>query len=285
MFSGIFEPGSIPEHKVPIDPITGNVTSEFLQWILTPSAVVDTNLFDPSHASKLSKFARIGLRCMAHDAYDDGKLNGLCILRTLLAPHQGSNATFTENVSITDMVKKWGQLDMEDDGKLNGSVFFTLLERVWPIIHSPSCYPQPRWNMNNYIWNSSLLLNIRPEEIFRHTPDVMTQSGLEQVCMGFGVSSRHLLAWSLWGHRLIQGQTILSLLQDAHANSHSIDFALCHLCNETKEWTQRCLESANELEVEQEVVRLVLEFLNQRFFSSSAADPSVVSKPFASRIV
>ena len=64
-----------------------------------------------------TEFGNVGLRLFGHDVLD-GKVDGDVTLRTLLNPVGSGNDDFRRNV---EYVKKWGDLDLKDDGQLNGS--------------------------------------------------------------------------------------------------------------------------------------------------------------------
>jgi hypothetical protein len=120
----------------------GNMTADFIKTLLTPKKDVNTNLFDQNDPSGLSNFAKIGLRLMGHDMYD-GTLNGDVVFRTLLAPDQSGNRPIFQHTAANpltpeqvaeneDDIREWGKMDLEDDGKVNGSVYGKLVEAVWP---------------------------------------------------------------------------------------------------------------------------------------------------------
>ncbi|MDD2869261.1 hypothetical protein [Neomegalonema sp.] len=68
-------------------------------------------------AGKPTEFGNVGLRLFGHDVLD-GKVDGDVTLRTLLNPVGSGNDDFRRNL---EYVKKWGQMDLRDDGALNGS--------------------------------------------------------------------------------------------------------------------------------------------------------------------
>jgi hypothetical protein len=209
----------------------GNVTQDFLKNMLTPTNAVNTNIFDSSDPSGLSKFARIGIRMLGHDLYD-GKWNGDVALRALFAPTQSGNTPFNATPATTDMVKQWGKMDLEDDGKINGSVYAKLIEDVWPTTDGPSIA-----GFANGIQFKNA--NLNAAELFRQTPNVETPDGVTQFVQQSGVSANELLNLSLWGHRILdKNNTAQGIAQAALTDPTSIDFGLTHLDSGTQSFVQ-----------------------------------------------
>jgi len=216
----------------------GNLTPQFLQQMLTPHATVNTNLFDSSDPSGLSKFARVGIRLLGHDLYD-GKINGDSILRTLLAPTQSNNTAFNVTPQETDMVREWGQKDLQDDGKINGSAELKLIEDVWPTTDGASIS-----GFAAGLKKTDASLNAN--ELFRTTPDVTTPTGLQQFIQSSGASATDLLNFSMWGHRILdKSNTAQGIANSALTDPTSIDFGLTNALPETKAFAQQIANDPN----------------------------------------
>jgi hypothetical protein len=235
--SGNFKPGSLSLDQVPVDS-KGNIKQEFLKEMLTPKNAVDTKLTDPNSKSGLSKFALIGVRLMGHDVYD-GKLDGDVFLRTLLAPEQSGNVPFTVDDQTIDMVKQWGKMDLEDDGKINGSVFGKLVEQVWPTTDK-NAIP----GFANSLKYQTASLNAA--EMFRQTPNAETPEGLQEIMRQTGLTDTQFLDLSLWGHRIMDKATSTQdIAKDALNDPKSIDFGFAHLNDNTVKHVQNLTTDPN----------------------------------------
>jgi hypothetical protein len=216
----------------------GNVSQNFLNTMLTPHSAVNTNIFDNNDPSGLSKFARVGIRMLGHDLYD-GKIDGDVALRTLFNPTGSNNSAFTATPETTDMVRAWGQKDLEDDGKINGSAYQQLIEDVWPTTDG---VPIP--GFADGLQKSDANLNV--DELFRNTPNVETPQGLQQFVQTSGVSVTELLNFSLWGHRILdKANTTQGIAQAALTDPKSIDFGLANATPEGKAFVQSLVNDPN----------------------------------------
>jgi hypothetical protein len=216
----------------------GNVSQNFLNTMLTPKSSVNTNLFDSSSASGLSKFALVGIRMLGHDLYD-GEINGDVALRTLFNPTGSNNAPFNATPATTDMVRAWGQKDLQDDGTINGSAYVKLIEDVWPTTDG---VPIP--GFANGLQKTNANLNV--DELFRNTTNVETPQGLQQFVQNSGVSVTELLNFSLWGHRIMDKSfTTQNIAQEALSNPTSIDFGLTNATPEGKAFAQSLVNNPN----------------------------------------
>lgn len=216
----------------------GNITQSFVRSMLTPTNTVNTNLFNASDPSGLSKFAKIGIRLMGHDLYD-GTANGDVVLRTLLAPAKSGNTPFTTSAETIDMVKQWGKMDLDDDGKINGSVYGKLVEDVWPVTDGV--------NIAGFAKGLNYKdANLNATELFRATPNVETPEGLTQFVQQSGVTDTELLNFSLWGHRILdKANTTQQIAQSALNDPTSIDFGLTHFNSNTINFAQGLVNNPN----------------------------------------
>jgi hypothetical protein len=215
------------------------MTSSFMNELFKTTGNVNTALFDNSEPSGLTKFARIGLRMLGHDLYD-GEINGDVAFRTLLAPDQshnrgifqGSRENEQQIAENKDMVRQWGQLDLQDDGKINGSAYIKLVEDVWPVTDHVAI---PGFADNVQTRDSTLHVS----ELMQPTPNVETPAGVTQFAQQAGVSPKELLNFSLWGHRILdRSTTTQGLAQDALTNPRSIDFGLTQFNQENRTYMQ-----------------------------------------------
>lgn len=215
----------------------GNISQDFLRGMLTPSKAVNTSLFDANSPSGLSKFALVGIRMMGHDMYD-GQINGDVALRALLNPTGSNNAAFTVNEDTVNIVKEWGRRDLQDDGKINGSVYGKLIEDVWPTTDGPNIAGfAGRLNFKD----ASLNVN----ELFRNTPNVETPEGLQQWIAGGG-RLQDLQIFSFWGHRIMdKSKTMQQIAQEALTDPKSIDFGLTHATPEATAFAQQLANDPN----------------------------------------
>lgn len=94
-----------------------------LKALFANNLVGEQKLFDT--AGQLTDFAKIGLRMFGHDLLD-GRIDGDVALRTLLNPVGSDNTDFRRNI---ELVKKWGEMDLNDDNTINGSVYRALVEQ------------------------------------------------------------------------------------------------------------------------------------------------------------
>lgn len=211
------------------------MTTAFVNQLFKTAKPVNTQLLDDKEPSGLSKFARVGLRMLGHDLYD-GEINGDVAFRTLLAPDashnraifQGSKDTPEQIAANKDMVRKWGELDLKDDGKVNGSAFMKLVEDVWP---TTDHVPIPGFAKD--IKTKSASLNAA--EMMRATPNVETPQGVTDFTQKAGVSAKELLNFSLWGHRILDRSfKTEDLAKDALTNPRSLDFGLTQFNPETR---------------------------------------------------
>ncbi len=206
--------------------------------MFTPKKAVNTQILDSNDPSGLSKFARVGIRLLGHDLYD-GKINGDVTLRTLLAPTQSNNTAFNATPETTDMVRQWGKMDLEDDGKINGSAELKLIEQVWPTTDGPSITGFAAGLKKT---DSSL----NAAELFRTTPNVETPAGLQQFVQTSGVSATDLLNFSMWGHRILDKQsTAQGIAQSALTDPKSLDFGLTNATPATKAFAQALVNNPN----------------------------------------
>ncbi len=223
--------------QVPVD-AQGNITQAFIQSMLTPTNAVNTTLFDNSHASGLSAFARIGIRMMGHDLYDGG-LDGDVAIRTLLAPNQSGNVPFTVTPANIDIVKEWGRRDLQDDGSINGSVYAKLIEDVWPVTDHVSI---PGF-ANQLTFKNA---NLNAAEMFRAVPAPNTAEGISEIAAKAGVSSTELLGFSLWGHLILdQAFTGQQIASEALTNQNTIDFQLANVNQANRTFTQNLTTDPN----------------------------------------
>jgi hypothetical protein len=216
----------------------GNITQDFLKSMLTPKNAVNTNLFDSSSPSGLSKFALVGIRMMGHDLYD-GKIDGDVALRALLNPTGSHNSAFTVSPAVIDITKEWGRRDLNDDGKINGSVYGKLIEDVWPTTD----------NANISGFASGLTFtnaSLNAAEMFKETPNVETPAGITQWTQKTGLPVTDLLRLSLWGHKIMdRNVNMQKIAQDALNDPTSIDFGLTHLNSETQAFVQNLVNDPN----------------------------------------
>jgi len=238
---------------VPVD-ANGNITKDFLTKMLTPHAAVNTNLFDNTDKSGLSKFARVGIRMLGHDLYD-GKINGDVALRTLLNPSGSNNSAFNATPETTDMAREWGLKDLQDDGKINGSAELKLIEDVWPTTDG---VPIPGFAAGLKKTDANLNVN----ELFRNTPNVETPQGLQQFTQATGDSTTDLLNFSMWGHRILDKSfTAQGIANSALTDPTSIDFGLANATPEDKAFAQKI---ANDPSAKSTVGLGVLNFLTNQ---------------------
>ncbi|MCE3236880.1 MAG: hypothetical protein K0Q50_3072 [Vampirovibrio sp.] len=227
----------------------GNMTSTFLNKMFTTKNQVNTNLFDNNDPSGLSQFARIGIRMMAHDMYD-GSLDGDIAFRTLLAPDQSGNRPIFQHTAANplppeqveankDMVRQWGKMDLQDDGKINGSAYAKLIEDVWPTTdHNPI----PGFAANLKMKDASL----NAAEMFRAVKEVNTPEGLQEFMQKSGLTDKEILNFSLWGHRILDRNfTTQQIASDALSNPRAIDFPLANLSQTNKDYTQSLTNDPN----------------------------------------
>jgi hypothetical protein len=219
---------------IPVD-AKGNMTSAFMNQLFKTAKPVNTQLLDDKEPSGLSKFARIGLRMLGHDLYD-GEINGDVAFRTLLAPDashnrdifQGSRDTAAQIAANKDMVRKWGELDLKDDGKVNGSAYLKLVEDVWP---TTDHVPIPGFAQGVQTKSASL----NAAEMMRATPNVETLQGVTDFTKNSVVTAKELLNFSLWGHRILDRSfKTEELAKDALTNPRSLDFGLTQFSPETR---------------------------------------------------
>lgn len=209
-----------------------------MRSMLTPQNAVNTAIFDNNDKSGLSKFARVGIRMFGHDLYD-GKFNGDVALRTLLAPTESNNRAFTGSPETIDMVRQWGKMDLEDDGKINGSAYAKLIEDVWPLTDGVNI----AGFANGLNFKDA---NLNAAELFRATPDVTTAAGVAQFTQQSGVSATELLNFSIWGHRIMdRASTTQDIAQKALTDPTSIDFGLANLNSQTRSFTQGLTTNPN----------------------------------------
>jgi hypothetical protein len=213
----------------------GNLTSGFINELFKTTGNVNTAILDNSEPSGLTKFARIGLRMLGHDLYD-GKINGDVVFRTMLAPDESHNRSIFQGTRDNaqqiaenkDMVRQWGQLDLKDDGKINGSAYIKLVEDVWPTTDKVSI---PGFANNIKTRESSL----NASELMRATSNVETPAGVTEFAEKTGVSPKELLNFSLWGHRILDRSfTTQGLAQEALTNPRALDFGLTQFNEENK---------------------------------------------------
>jgi hypothetical protein len=228
--------------QIPVD-ANGNMTADFVKQLLTPRKAVNTNLFDANDPSGLSNFAKIGIRLMGHDMYD-GTFNGDVVLRTLLAPDQSNNRAIFQHTSANpltpeqiaeneDDIREWGKMDLEDDGKLNGSAYAKLIEDVWPTTDDANI---AGFAQGLKLSNSSM----NAAEMFKSTPDVATPDGLMQFMQTSGLTDTELLNFSMWGHRILDKSfTAQGIAQSALNDPTSIDFGLANIDPATKAYAQK----------------------------------------------
>jgi len=235
--SGDFPPGSLAQDEVPVD-ANGNITSEFLEDMLTPTNTVDTNLFDSSEPSGLTKFARVGIRMLGHDLYD-GQIDGDVALKSLLNPDESGNSPFVTTPEGIDMVKEWGRRDLNDDGKINGSVYGKLIEDVWPTTDDANI---AGFANNLQFKNASLKVS----DLFKGSPRVETPEGIAEFVQKTGIPATDLLNFSLWGHRILDlSKSTQQVVEDAVSNPQSLDFVLANFNNDTKAMVQDLIDDAN----------------------------------------
>lgn len=209
-----------------------------MRQMLTPQGPVDTRLFDNSHPSGMSDFARIGIRMMAHDMYD-GQMNGDVVLRTLFNPEGSDNTAFTRDQRTIDIVKEWGRRDLEDDGVLNGSVYGKLIEDVWPLTDGVAI---PGF-ANGLQFKTA---NTNVNELFRSFTPLNSAQGVREFEQRSGITAVELLGFSLWGHRIMdRNSTTQQIAQDALTNPQSIDFGIANFSNETRAFTQSLVNDPN----------------------------------------
>lgn len=224
----------------------GNMTGDFVNQLFTTGKDVDTTILDDSDPSGLSNFAKVGIRMLGHDLYD-GEINGDVAFRTLLAPDDSHNrAIFQHNgmnedqiAENKDIVRQWGKMDLEDDGKVNGSAYVQLIEDVWP---TTDHVPIPGFADDINTRDSSL----NAGELMAETPNVETPEGVTEFQQKTGVSPKELLNFSLWGHRILDRDfTTQDLAQDALTNPRSIDFGLTQFNQENKDYMQSLTTDPN----------------------------------------
>jgi len=238
----------LPLNQVPVD-ANGNMTADFVKQLFTPKKAVNTNLFDANDPSGLSQFAKIGIRMMGHDMYD-GQLNGDVAFRTLLAPDQSGNRPIFQHTAANpltpeqieankDMVRQWGKMDLEDDGKINGSAEAKLLEDVWPTTDGA--------NISGFAKGLNLKdSSLNAAEMFKTVKDVATPDGLAEFMQKSGITDKELLNFSMWGHRILdKNNTAQQIATDALTDPTSIDFGLANLNANTKAYAQQIQNDPN----------------------------------------
>jgi hypothetical protein len=230
---------------IPVD-ANGNMTNGFVNELFKTSGNVNTAIVDNNDPSGLSNFAKVGLRMLGHDLYD-GEINGDVAFRTLLAPDESHNRAIFQHTGMTDaqiaenkdIVRKWGQMDLQDDGKVNGSAYIQLIEDVWPTTDHVA--------INGFAddiktRNSTL----KASELTAETPNVETPAGVTEFQQKTGVSAKELLNFSLWGHRILdKNNDTGDLAQDALTNPRAIDFGLTQFNQENKDYMQSLTTDPN----------------------------------------
>ncbi|WP_373533543.1 hypothetical protein, partial [Vampirovibrio sp.] len=243
--TGPIDPGSLELKDIPVD-AQGNMTAGFVNQLFKTSGNVNTAILSDSEPSGMTKFARIGLRMLGHDLYD-GEINGDVAFRTLLAPDeshnrgifQGSRDNAQQIAENKDMVRKWGELDLKDDGKVNGSVYIKLTEDVWPTTDEVAI---TGFAKDIKTRNSTL----KASELLKATTNVETPAGVTEFAAKTGVSPKELLNFSLWGHRILDRSfTTEDLAQDALTNPRSIDFGLTQFNQENRAYMQSLTTDPN----------------------------------------
>lgn len=206
--------------------------------MLTPHAAVNTNLFDPSSPSGLSQFALVGIRMLGHDLYD-GTINGDVAIRALLNPNGSNNSPFTVDATTTDIDREWGLMDLEDDGKINGSAELKMIEDVWPTTDGTAIT-----GFADSLKKTDANLNVN--ELFRNTPNVETPDGLTQFTQASGDSTTDLLNFSMWGHRILdKSNTAQGIAQSALTDPTSIDFGLTNATPDDIAFAQKIAADPN----------------------------------------
>jgi hypothetical protein len=183
---------------------------------------------------------------LGHDLYD-GQIDGDVALRTLLAPDESHNRAIFQHTGMTDaqvadnkdIVRQWGKMDLEDDGKINGSAYIKLIEDVWPVTDHVAIT-----GFANDIKTKDSTLNA--SQLMAETPNVETPAGVTEFQQKTGVSPKELLNFSLWGHRILDRSfTTQNLAQDALTNPRAIDFGLTQFNQENKDYMQSLTTDPN----------------------------------------
>jgi hypothetical protein len=249
-----FVPGQIDRNTIPTD-ANGQMTTPFLRQLLTPSAPVDTNLFDASSPGGLSKFAKVGLRMLGHDLYD-GRIDGDVATRSLLNPTGSNNTAFIRDQATTDITRQWGLMDLNDNGRIDGSAYVKLVEDVWPTTDGVSIRGFSNMNFTP--------ANLSVAEQFRNTPNVESAAGLAQWSQLSGRPITDLENFSLWGHRILTNETTQQIAQGALTNPRAIDFGIVNATPETKAFAQQLVNDPN---AKRTVGGGVLNFIQQKVAS------------------
>jgi hypothetical protein len=171
---------------------------------LLANNVTDTALIGAD--GDLTKFAKVGVRAVGHDLLD-GRFDGDVVMRTITNPAGSGNADLVANI---DMIKKWGQLDLQDNGKVDGSALASLVERIWPNTDFRAIPGQlttgPSFNdasMDRAEWNR----NLDSVVDFTNPRDPKVNLPvLNATAAQLGVSSFDLLDATIWGHRVLDLQ-------------------------------------------------------------------------------
>lgn len=166
---------------------------ERLQALFANTIVGEQKLFDT--AGQLTEFAKIGLRMFGHDLLD-GRIDGDVALRTLLNPVGSDNTDFRRNL---ELVKKWGELDLNDDNTINGSVYRALVEQC--LVHtganeimSLQRLPLSAASSDDRVWRADV------PSMFDFTDFKVNLESYQALAKNYQLTPIELTDLVLWGH-------------------------------------------------------------------------------------
>jgi len=142
-------------------------------------------------------FANIGLRMFGHDILD-GRVDGDVAMRALLNPEGTDNADFRQNI---ELLKKWGELDLNDDNRINGSVYRDLAEQYWQNAGGEgsaplSAFPDFEAVQDDRFWRTDV------PATFDFASGSVNREAFANLASNYGLSEVELTDVVLWGHLL-----------------------------------------------------------------------------------